>query len=170
MTEPTEKIATLQSEVKTLTEAVRELTLSMQKNNERLERLAILEVSHNNSNSAIERAFEAIKEVEQSELERHVQNGKDHKAYDKAIWSSLGFCLAVTVFWTIFGISARNTMDEVVKTSTEMRFHLLQDKVISDADVIRVVQQHEQAVQAAYQAKNGMNGMGGMSGNGGGKK
>lgn len=138
MTEPTEKIATLQSEVKTLTEAVRELTISMHKNNERLERLAVLEVSHNNSNHAIERAFEAIKTIEQSETDRHRANEQAHRMYDKAIWSTLGFCFAVTLFWTVFGVGAKNTMDEVVKSVAEMRVHISQDKVISDNDVFKI--------------------------------
>lgn len=138
MTEPTEKIATLQSEVKTLTEAVRELTISMQKNNERLERLAVLEVSHNNSNHAIERAFESIKAVERGEAERHRANEQAHKMYDKAIWSTLGFCLAVTIFWSVFGVGAKNTMDEVVKSVAEMRVHISQDKITSENDVFKI--------------------------------
>lgn len=138
MTEPTEKIATLQSEVKTLTEAVRELTISMQKNNERLERLAVLEVSHNNSNNAIGRAFEALKAHEVSADVRHAANEAAHKAYDKAIWSAVGFTAAVTVFWTIFGVGAKNTIDDVVKAVAEMRAHISQDKVMTENDVFRV--------------------------------
>jgi len=138
MTEPTEKIATLQSEVKTLTEAVRELTLSMQKNNERLERLAVLEVSHNNSNSAISRAFEALKAHEVSADARHTENERAHRSYDKAIWSAVGFTAAVTVFWTIFGVGAKNTIDDVVKSVAEMRVHVNQDKILTENDVLKI--------------------------------
>jgi uncharacterized protein YoxC len=137
MTEPTEKIATLQSEVKTLTEAVRELTTSMQRNNERLERLAVLEVSHRNSDHAIGRAFEALKAHEATAENRFLVNEKEHKSYDKAIWSSAGFTAAVIVFWTIFGIGMKSTIDDVVKTVAEMRAHVVQDKVMSDNDLYK---------------------------------
>jgi len=138
MTEPTEKIATLQSEVKTLTEAVRELTVSMQKNNERLERLAVLEVSHRNSDQAIGRAFEALKAHEIEAERMHAANEAAHKSYDKAIWSALGFSAAVTVFWTIFGVGAKNTIEDVAKTVAEMKVHVVQDKVLTENDVYKI--------------------------------
>lgn len=138
MSEEVVQIATLKSEVKTLTEAVRELTLSMQKNNERLERLAVLEVSHNNSNHAIERAFEAIQKVERAESERAEANSGEHKAYDKVIWLSFGFITAVSIFWTVFGYKVSGTLDDVLKTSAQMQLHIQQDKVMSESDVIKL--------------------------------
>lgn len=138
MTEEVVQIATLKSEVKTLTEAVRELTLSMQKNNERLERLAVLEVSHNNSNHAIERAFEAIQKVEKGEQDRAAINERAHKSYDKVIWLALGFVTAVSIFWTVFGYKVSGTLDEVLRMSAQLQSHLQQDKVMTDSDVMRL--------------------------------
>jgi CRISPR/Cas system-associated exonuclease Cas4 (RecB family) len=137
MSEEVVQIATLKSEVKTLTEAVRELTQSMQRNNERLERLAVLEASHTNSNSAIQRAFEAIQKVENAEAARSAENEQAHKSYDKAIWSAVGFVAAVSVFWSVFGYQAKTTMDEMVKMNVLLQQHITQDKILTEADVAK---------------------------------
>ena len=137
MSEEVVQIATLKSEVKTLTEAVRELTQSMHRNNERLERLAVLESSHNNSNRAIERAFEALKALEVTADVRHSENDREHKAYDKVIWLSLGFVAAVSIFWTVFGYKVSGTLDDVLKMSAQLQGHIQQDRVMTDSDVVR---------------------------------
>lgn len=141
MSEEVIQIATLKSEVKTLTEAVRELTLSMQKNNERLERLAVLEVSHSNSDKAIGRAFEALKAHESMAEAAHAANQREHKTYDKVIWLSLGFVTAVSIFWTVFGYKVSGTLDDVLKMSAQLQSHIQQDKVMSDSDVMKAYKQ-----------------------------
>lgn len=132
------QIATLQTEVKSLTEAVRALTASMQKNNERLERLAVLEALHTNSNHAIERAFQAIEKLEELGALRIAENEKAHKNYDRTIWVMTGFCLAVSIFWTVFGIRVSNTLEETMKSNTELKLHLGQDKIMSEIDVFKI--------------------------------
>lgn len=138
MNEEVIHIATLQSEVKTLTEAVRELTVSMRKNSERLERVAVLEVSHNNSNHAIERAFEAIHTMEESAKQDRANNEKSHKAYDKVIWGSMGFVTAVSIFWAVFGYTINSTLTDTNKLHGMIQMHIIQDKVLTDQDVISV--------------------------------
>ena len=132
------QIATIQTEVKSLTEAVRALTASMQKNNERLERLAVLEALHTNSNHAIERAFQAIEKIEELGALRIAENEKAHKNYDRTIWVMTGFCLAVSIFWTVFGIRVSNTLEETMKSNTELKLHLGQDKIMSEIDVFQI--------------------------------
>jgi len=131
-------IATLQSEVKTLTGAVRELTISMQKNNERLERVAVLEVSHNNSNHAIERAFEAIGRMEENANADRAVNEKAHKSYDKAIWGAMGFVTAISIFWAVFGYTINNTLTDTNKLHSLIQMHVIQDKVMTEQDVLTV--------------------------------
>lgn len=135
------QIATLSTQVGSLTDAVRMLNGSMLENTKRLERLAVLEAMHNNSNSAIERAFEAIEKLEKSDDTRAMENDREHKTYNRAIWTMVGFCFATSLFWTVFGVSAKNTMDELIKVTLSAKMHIQQDHVLTPQDVMTIQNQ-----------------------------
>lgn len=130
------QIATLSTQVHSLTDAVRMLNSSMLENNKRLERLAVLEAMHTNSSSAIDRAFETIEKLEKADSQRAAENEREHKTYNRAIWTMLGFCLATSMFWTVFGVSAKSTMDELMKVTLAAKAHIQQDQVMSAQDVL----------------------------------
>lgn len=134
------QIATLSTQVGSLTDAVRVLNSSMLENTKRLERLAVLEAMHNNSNNAIERAFEAIEKLEKSDDNRALENDREHKTYNRAIWTMVGFCFATSLFWTVFGVSAKNTMDELIKITLASKSHIQQDHVMTPQDVLTIQQ------------------------------
>ncbi len=48
----------------------------------------------------------------------------------------LGFCLATSMFWTVFGVSAKSTMDELMKVMLAAKVHIQQDQVMSAQDVL----------------------------------
>lgn len=127
-------IATLETKLETLTDSISALNKSVEKNNEKLERLAVLEVSHNNSSKAIERAFAAIEKLEQA-VNTHIEiDTNAHKGYDKWIWMSVGFCSAISVMWSIVGYRMNAMIDDTVKTAAEMRIHMREDKTLSSSD------------------------------------
>lgn len=135
------QIATLSTQVGSLTDAVRMLNSSMLENTKRLERLAVLEAMHSNSNNAIERAFEAIEKLEKSDDNRAMENDREHKTYNRAIWTMVGFCFATSLFWTVFGVSAKNTMDELIKVTIASKTHIQQDHVLTPQDVMTIQNQ-----------------------------
>lgn len=153
------QIATLSTQVGSLTEAVKTLNSSMQENNKRLERLAVLEAMHTHSSSAIERAFGAIAKLEKADEEREAENERDHKTYNRAIWTMVGFCFATSIFWTVFGVSVKNTMDDLVKTSFAAGLHIRRDQIMSPQDV-----------QSSVDGMSGMSGMSGGNGTSGGSR
>jgi hypothetical protein len=130
-------IATLEVQIENLTFSISQLNRSVEKNNEKLERLAVLEVSHNNSNAAIERAFTAISKVEASLVAHISSNEREHSGYNKWIWMAVGFCTAVTLLWTVVGYRMNNMIDDMVKSSADMRMHIHDDKVKDHNDLLK---------------------------------
>lgn len=133
-------IATLEVKIENLTSSISQLNRSVEQNNEKLERLAVLEVSHNNSSKAIERAFVAISKVE-TVLESHIaSNNKVHDGYNRWIWTAVGFCSAVSVLWTIVGYRMNSMIDEQLRATVEMRMHIHDDKIKDLSDIQRLSQ------------------------------
>lgn len=130
------QLATLSTQVGSLTDAVKTLNDSMLENTKRLERLAVLEALHTNSNDAIGRAFDAIEKLEKADEARGIANDQEHKTYNRAIWTMVGFCLATSMFWTVFGVSAKNTMDELIKVTLSAKVHIQQDHILNQQDVL----------------------------------
>lgn len=131
-------IATLEVKIENLTLGIATLNRSVEQNNEKLERLAVLEVSHNNSNAAIERAFAAVTKVEAGLLAHITDNERAHHVYDKWIWVAVGFCAAVSILWTLVGYRMNAMIDEQVRAVQQMQVHILEDKVRTPEDVSRI--------------------------------
>lgn len=132
-------ITALEVRLENLTASISALTQSVEKNNEKLERLAILEVSHNNSNSAIARAFGEITSLEKHFNERLEMNDEAHQGYNKWIWLAVGFCSAISIVWTVVGYRMNAMIDEQIKSSAEMRMHIHDDEIKKPADVLRAI-------------------------------
>lgn len=133
-------IATLETRLENLTTSISNLTQSVERNNEKLERLSVLEVSHNNAEKAIERAFGAVEKVE-ALLAAHVQANNDkHAMYDKWIWVAVGFCSAISIMWTIVGYRMNALIDDQMRAVTEMRMHIHDDKIKDASDLNRIIQ------------------------------
>lgn len=131
-------IATLETKLEMLTDSISTLNQSVEKNNEKLERLSVLEVSHNNSSKAIERAFTAIAKLETA-VDTHIKLDTDaHKSYDKWIWMSVGFCSAISIMWSIVGYRMNAIIDDSVKAVSEMRLHIHDDKIKDFSDIQKV--------------------------------
>lgn len=130
-------IVTLEVKLENLTNSISQLNRSVEQNNEKLERLAVLEVSHNNSNAAIERAFAAISKVESSLVAHVAANEREHTGYNKWIWMAVGFCTAVTLLWTIVGYRMNGVIDDIVKASADMRMHIHDDKIKDSSDLLK---------------------------------
>lgn len=131
-------LATFEYKLESLNTAISALTASVEKNNEKLERLAVLEVSHRNSDEAIDRAFTAIREVKDSVISLAASNTTEHKTYDKWLYIAIGFCVAVSTMWTLVGYRVNTLIDEQVKVTAEMKLHIHDDKIKSLEDVQRV--------------------------------
>lgn len=128
-------IATLETKLENLTFSISALTSSVERNNEKLERLAVLEVAHNNSDKAIERAFIAITKVEKSVDDLIKVNADDHGTYNKWIWVVTGFCVAISIMWTVVGYRMNSLIDDQIKSVVEMRMHISEDKIKTPLDV-----------------------------------
>lgn len=122
---------------------VTRLTVSTDRLIEQFGRVGILETNHQNQSQAIERAFAAIEKL-QGTLEDHVEEDRrQHEKYDQRIWMASGFCLAVIFFWSVAGYRINAVIDEQIKTISEMRVHLSEDKVKTSDDVRMVHREGE---------------------------
>lgn len=137
MTTADPAIATLEVKIENLTSSISRLNRSIEQNNEKLERLAVLEVSHSNSNAAIERAFSAISKVETTMMAHIAENEKEHSGYNKWIWTAVGFCSAITMMWTVVGYRLVAVIDDQSKTTSEMTLHLREDKIKDSGDLLK---------------------------------
>ena len=132
------EIAVLQENVRNLTDAVKELTLCVRKNNEKLERLNALEMQHNNTNDKIATLTGQIKSIE-TEVATHVERDRtEHQFFQRAIWAATGFCAACSLLWTVVGYRMNSLIDESIKAAYEMRLHIAEDKIKTRDDVITV--------------------------------
>lgn len=132
-------IATLETKIESLTASISALTQSVEKNNEKLERLAVLEVAHNNTDKALDRAFSAIKAAETALSDHIEKNAIQHEGYSKWIWVAVGFCSAISVMWTVVGYRMNAMIDDQVRAVAEMRMHIHDDKIKDPADVVRAM-------------------------------
>jgi len=153
-------LATLQAEIRALCENVQRLSNVVEQNTAQLSKLAVLEEKHNNQSQALDRAFASVRHLEE-DMTQHGKddvvvhdklaaqtealktdialqlkevkeaNDKDHKWYDRAINISLGFMLAVSVGWTIFGFRLQHGMDEFDSTRLEMLIYLRTHKQVT---------------------------------------
>lgn len=131
-------VSTLQVQLDALNDNVQRLTYVVDENTKALSRLAVLEVNHNNSNAAIERAFKAIQET-RDDLADHIRKDEaQHHGYDKWIWMASGFVFAISVFWSVVGYRINGIIDETTKAVTEMRMHIHDDKITSP-DQVRAI-------------------------------
>lgn len=143
-------IATLEVKIENLTSSISQLNRSVEQNNEKLERLAVLEASHNNSSKAIERAFVAIAKIE-SVVEAHASNNEAaHEGYNRWIWMAVGFCSAVSILWTVVGYRMNSMIDEQLKATVEMKMHIHDDKIKDIGDI------HRLNAQNGIGAQNGL--------------
>lgn len=129
----------LESAINSLMQEVKRLTSTVEKNNEKLERLSVLESRHNNTSQALDRAFSAIEALEQRVDSEVKLNGGDHKNYDKYIWMCVGFVTAISVVWTAVGYRLNSIIDKTVESVARMELHIAQDKVTTERDVKVIV-------------------------------
>lgn len=118
-----------------LTASVERLTAAVDKNNEKLEKIIVLENNDANHTAAIDRAFTAIGKLEEA-FEDSVKNSTvEHRAYDKWIWTVSGFIMAVSIMWTVFGAYVSNTVSSMTGAVEQMKIHIATDRVHSPEDV-----------------------------------
>jgi hypothetical protein len=127
--------AALELAITSLTEEVKRLAVTVERNNEKLERLSALESNHNNTNQAIGRAFDEIEELKGLVDDVAKSNGADHKTYDKYIWMCVGFVTAISVIWTIVGYRMNSMIDKTVESVARFEQHIATDKMMSESDV-----------------------------------
>lgn len=126
----------LESAINSLMQEVKRLTLTVERNNEKLERLSALESSHSNTSQALDRAFTAIEELESKVDDAVKSNGTDHKTYDKYIWMCVGFVTAISVVWSVVGYRMNAMIDKTVESVIRMEQHIALDKVMNQTDVL----------------------------------
>ena len=125
----------LESAINSLMQEVKRLTITVERNNEKLERLSALESSHNNTSSALDRAFKAISKLEDEVVEQVEANSKEHRSYDRYVWMCIGFATAVSLGWSVMGYRMNAMIDKTVESVIRMEQHIQQDKVMSEHDV-----------------------------------
>lgn len=143
-------MARLEATSSTLTGQVTKLTEAVERNNEKLERLAVLESSHATTISAVDRAFDAIKAAksasEKVEADLSVKIDRiaseadaKYQHYDKYLWLAVGFITCVSVVWSVLGYRMLDGLDDASQKISRFELHVAQDKVMSTDDVRGVV-------------------------------
>lgn len=125
----------LEAAINSLSSEVKRLTVTVERNNEKLERLSALETNHSNTDKALGRAFEAIEELEHRVETAIKTNSDEHRGYDKWIYMAMGFVTAISVVWSVMGYRMNAMIDKTVESVARMEMHIAQDKVMSDQDV-----------------------------------
>lgn len=133
MSEPASDVLELQ--LTTLNQNITHVMTAIDEMRDELKKISILEVNHSHQNAAIGRAFDEIKRLQDAQSVHHQKDMTAHSKYDRAIAFASGFVVAVSAFWTVFGVRMNNAIDEVAKTSMEMRIHMNEDKVKTSEDV-----------------------------------
>ena len=128
-------IVGLQAEIKALNDNVVRLTSGVDENTKQLSRLAVLENDYSHQSSALGRAFSEIEQLRSDITDKESKNDSDHSVYFKYIWISTGFCIAVSIMWTLVGYRVNSQIDETVKTVHKMGIHIASDKITSEADL-----------------------------------
>lgn len=133
----------LEAAINSLSQEVKRLTVTVEKNNEKLERLSALESSHNNTSNALERAFKAISELEADIASTIENNAHEHRAYDRYIWMCVGFATAISVVWSVMGYRMNSMIDKNIESIARMEAHIQQDKMIDDHDVKSIIDSYK---------------------------
>ena len=130
MSDSTE-ISALKVEVASLSQHVIRLADSTDRLVGQFERVGILETNHSHQTQAVERAFGEIKELQRA----FEENDKEHKTYNKWVWLTNGFVLAVVAFWAVIGYHIEKMVDKQMEALADMRIHLNEDKIKTPEDV-----------------------------------
>lgn len=129
----------LEVQLRTLNQNVAHVMTAIDEMRDELKKIGVLEVNHSHQEAATKRAFDQIEKVEKAHLDRVAKDNEAHAKYDRTIAFAAGVVLAVSAFWTVFGVRMNNAIDEVVRTSLEMRIHMSEDKVKGAEDVHRAM-------------------------------
>jgi len=127
--------AALEAAINSLTGEVKRLTITVDENNRRLERVSVLEANHDTQSNALGRAFDEIEELrkdvegEISEIRREVgaarsENATEHKGYDRYIWVCIGFASAISIMWSILGYRLNQALDQHQSTIARMEAYM----------------------------------------------
>ena len=108
-----------------------------------LKKIGVLEVNHTHQTEALKRAFDTIEKVKESHEGRVAKDNEAHAKYDRTIAFAAGFVMAVSVFWTVFGIRMNNSIDDVARAMLDMKVHIAEDKIKTPDDVHRTIQRKE---------------------------
>ena len=129
----------LELQLTTLNQNITHVMQSIDEMRDELKKISVLEVNHTHQNAALGRAFDEIKKLQDAAALHHNNDRAAHSKYDKTISFASGFVMAVSVFWTVFGVRMNSAIDDVVKTSIEMRIHMHEDKIRTVEDVHRAL-------------------------------
>ena len=129
----------LRSEIRSLSENVIRLTSVVDENTKQLNRLAVLEHNPAPHSEAIGRAFTSMETMQTEIRENFDSNAREHSVYFKYVWMAVGFCVALTCMWTLFGYRINAQLDEHMRMIGDMRAHILMDKILTERDVREVI-------------------------------
>lgn len=134
----------LELQLRTLNQNITHVMDAVDEMRDELKKISVLEVNHTHQSEALGRAFSDIKAVKEAHEARVIKDNEAHARYDKTVAFAAGVVMAVSVFWTIFGVRMNAAIDDVIKTSMEMRIHMTEDKIKSIEDVQRGVRSNQQ--------------------------
>ena len=104
-----------------LNENVKFMRDSIERMEAQIGKIGALEVHSSTHSEAFSRAFNEIKEIQTKASVHQEADDKKHAVYDRAIWLSTGFVMAVCLFWTLIGYRLVNTIDETTRSVAEVR-------------------------------------------------
>lgn len=125
----------LEAAINSLSSQVQRLTVTVEKNNEKLERLSALETNHANTSTGLERAFRAIEDIQGRVDDAVSANQIEHKGYDRWVYMAVGFATAISVVWSVLGYRMNAMIDKTMESVARMEMHIAQDRVMSAQDV-----------------------------------
>ena len=116
--------AILMERLNQMADNIAHMRLAVDEMRSEVAQIGILEEKHSTATASIERAFAEIKRLDLALLDHAKDDGREHSKFNKAIWFSTGFALAVSVLWTIFGVYLADSLKDTVKGVAEMRYHM----------------------------------------------
>lgn len=114
---------------------VRSLKISMEKIADAMAKMAVLEEKHSEQTKALDRAFESLSSVK-IDHKMHTEKTDDQLTkLNLRMQFVLGAAAAVSILWTVFGVTITDTVRETTKAVEQMKLHIATDRVLSTEDV-----------------------------------
>lgn len=127
-------IEVLRSELRNMSDNIVLMRHSIDEMNSELKKIGVLELKHSIQEKSLE-------EVQEKEEQYQAKNMDDHRKYDKFMWVSTGFIMAISVGWTVLGVYIADSIKDTIKSVSEVKAHMANDRLTDPEEVRKLIKE-----------------------------